>query len=64
MNDLAIRLLRETIRRRYAIYPAVDPDQALQRLTHDARYAALRTDAIRAQQQLAAEISPHPDAPR
>ena len=61
-DDLAIRLYRELTVRRYSIYPAIDRDPLLQRLRQHPAYAAMREEAIRMHEQLAAEIS-GPDRP-
>jgi serine/threonine protein kinase len=55
-DDLAIRLYRETIARRYSIYPPIDHDPLLQRLRQNPAYAAMRDEAIRLHEQLVAEI--------
>jgi serine/threonine protein kinase len=55
-DDLTIRLYRETMARRYSIYPAIDHDPLLQRLRETPAYQAMRDEAIRLHEQLVAEI--------
>ncbi|HEV8658295.1 MAG TPA: protein kinase, partial [Thermoanaerobaculia bacterium] len=62
-NDaLTIRLFRECLARRYSIYPAIDHDPPLQRLRQNPDFIALRAEAIRAHEQLVAELN-RPDTP-